>query len=138
MPDKCLHEHAPAPEGKTSKRLIRVANADGATLGLLREWLHAAGYQVASERGGDVGAQEPALVTIVDVPFSRHGAAELLERVARTFPGEPMLALSATFFSNVTCGGGCARRLGVAGVLPKPVARDALLAAIERVTQQVE
>lgn len=118
--------------GVTPNRLIRVANADGATLGLLREWLHAAGYRVASGRGGEAGVREQALVTIVDVPFSRHGAAELLEQVARDFPGEPLLALSATFFSNVACGGGCARRLGVAGVLPKPVARDALLAAVER------
>ena len=40
------------------------------------------------------------------------------------------LRLSPTLFSNVSCGGNCARALGVDGVLPKPVARDALIAAI--------
>lgn len=130
-------EHAPAGANPARPgRLVRVANADGMTFGLLREWLQAAGYRVASGRSGDADTNERAVVTIVDVPFSRHGAAELLERVARDFPDEPMVALSATFFSNVSCGGPCARRLGVAGVLPKPVARDVLLAAIERFAVQ--
>ncbi|MGE5339384.1 MAG: hypothetical protein ACM3PU_16265 [Gemmatimonadota bacterium] len=107
--------------------VIRVVNADRATLGLLQEWLGAAGYRVV-----DVGAaQEPARLTIVDVPFTRHGGLELLRRVAGDDPGVPILALSPTFFSNVKCGGECARALGVAGVLPKPLAREALLEAVD-------
>jgi len=118
----------------TPKRLIRVANADGAMLGLLREWLGAVGYSVTGGRSGEVAA-ERALLTIVDVPFSRCGAVELLQRVTQENPGEPILALSGTFFSSVACDGPCARRLGVAGVLPKPVGRDALLAAVERLAR---
>lgn len=114
------------------QRLIRVANADGAMLGLLREWLGSAGYEVLAGRATDADGPDRARLVIVDVPFSRNGAAETLQRVRQAHPDEPILALSATFFSNVHCDGDCARRLGVAGVLPKPVACDALLAAVER------
>jgi len=58
--------------------------------------------------------------------------ADLIRRVTQNHPEEPILALSATFLSSVSCEGGCAKRLGVAGVLPKPLSRDALLAAVAR------
>jgi CheY-like chemotaxis protein len=111
--------------------LVRIVNADGATLGLLQEWLGGAGYRVAA---ADTANEAPAL-TIVDVPFARHGGADLLSRIAAADPGVPILALSPTFFSNVRCGGGCAHLLGVAGVLPKPLAREALLAAVDRLAR---
>jgi DNA-binding response OmpR family regulator len=107
--------------------LISVVNADRATLGLLREWLGEAGYRVVD---GDEQTEQAAL-TIVDVPFTRRGGLELLQRVSVQDPAVPVLALSATFFSNVRCGGDCARVLGVAGVLPKPLARAALLEAVD-------
>ena len=112
---------------------IRVANTDGATLGLLREWLEAAGYCVLSERLEEEAGREDALLTIVEVPFCRHGAGEIVRRVSEQHPGQPILAMSATFFSTVLSDGACARRLGVAGVVPKPIAREKLLAAVERV-----
>jgi DNA-binding response OmpR family regulator len=112
---------------------IRVANTDGATLGLLREWLEAAGYCVLGEHVEEPAGHEVASLTIVDVPFCRFGASELLRRVGEQHPGEPILAMSATFFSTVLSDGACARRLGVAGVVPKPIAREKLLAAVERV-----
>jgi hypothetical protein len=117
----------------TGLPLIRVANTDGATFGLLREWLGAAGYIVRGDRPGDTPESEEALLTIVDVPWCRHGAAELLRRVSEQHPGRPILAMSATFFSSVRSDGACARKLGVAGVVPKPIAREKLLAAVERV-----
>jgi len=116
----------------TGLPLIRVANTDGATLGLLREWLGAAGYCVLAERPGETTGQEAPLLTIVDVPFCRHGADEVLRRVGEQHPGKPILAMSATFFSTVRSDGACARRLGVAGVVPKPIAREKLLAAVEQ------
>jgi DNA-binding NtrC family response regulator len=124
----------PMPPAAQAARppLIRVANTDGAMLDLLREWLGTAGYEVLAGRIDEATGAERALLVIVDVPFSRHGATEILQRVTQAHPGEPILALSATFFSNVHCSGACASRLGVAGVLPKPVAREALLAAVER------
>lgn len=111
--------------------LIRVVNADNATLGLLQEWLGAAGYRVVDAET----KPEAAALTIVDVPFARRGGADLLRQIAAADPGVPILALSPTFFSNVRCGGGCAHSLGVAGVLPKPLAREALLAAVDRIAR---
>ena len=124
-----------APSASGQRPLIRVTNADGAMLGLLREWLGAAGYNVTGARNGEAALGGRALLTIVDVPFSRCGAAELVQKVTQENPGEPILALSGTFFSTVACEGACARKLGVAGVLPKPVTRDALVAAVERLAR---
>lgn len=118
--------------------LIRIVDVDRATLVLLQEWLDSAGFEVASGRDSDGNRERRAVLTIVDVPFTRHGAPEVIKRVTAQYPGTPILALSPTFFSNVACGGGCARALGVAGVLPKPVARDALLNAVSVVLQSRE
>jgi len=105
--------------------LIRVLDTDSATLGLLHEWLTSAGFAVAT--GNEPGSAE---LMIVDVPFSRHGGRDAVHRASTQYPGTPILVLSPTFFSNVECGGHCARALGVAGVLPKPIAQDALISAI--------
>ena len=113
------------PDGSRAAPLIRVLETDRATLDLLHEWLTSAGFAVAS-------ANEPgsADLMIVDVPFGRHGGRDIVDRASTQYPGTPILALSPTFFSNIECGGRCARALGVAGVLPKPVAQDALISAI--------
>jgi CheY-like chemotaxis protein len=128
-----IQEHhlrqSPEPSGQP---LIRVANTDGATLGLLREWLGAAGYRVLADPPGEKAGQDEPLLTIIDVPFCRHGAEEILRRIGAQHPGKPILAMSATFFSTVRSDGACARRLGVAGVVPKPIAREKLLAAVEQ------
>jgi CheY-like chemotaxis protein len=120
-----------APE-PTAQPLIRVANTDSATLGLLSEWLGSAGYSVLAERLGATTGPEEVVLTIVDVPFCRHGAGEILRSVGEQHPGKPILAMSATFFSTVRSDGACASRLGVAGVVPKPITREKLLAAVER------
>lgn len=109
--------------------VARVSNADSTTLALLTEWLQGAGYRVVA----DDAEHEPtrATVSIVDVPFTRTGA-QIIEGVAQRHPGEPIIALSATFLSSVGCGGGCAKRLGVEAVLAKPFSRASLLGALER------
>lgn len=117
--------------GGAGAPLIRVLDTDHVTLDLLQEWLLGAGFTVAN--GEEPGA---AALTIVEVPFTRHGGREVVERVASQYPGTPILALSPTLFSNVQCGGHCARSLGVAGVLPKPVARDALIEAIRNLLNE--
>jgi DNA-binding NarL/FixJ family response regulator len=76
--------------------------------------------------------------TIGDGAVAGHGGQQVSREVAAQYPGIPILALSPTFFSNVSCGGNCARALGVAGVLPKPIARDALIAAIRDLTRSRE
>lgn len=125
----------PEPVPDSSAPLIRVVGADRATLGLLQEWLTASGYRVISAGGAYEPVRGEAVLTIVDVPFTRHGAIELLRRVTNQAPGTPILVLSPTFFSNVKCDGPCARELGVAGVLPKPIDPEALIAAVEGLLQ---
>ena len=47
----------------------------------------------------------------------------------------PLIVISSTVFANVGCSGPCAQSLGVSGVLPKPVSREALLAAVRRLAR---
>ncbi len=123
---------ANSPPAPDAAPLIEVVDTDRATLALVQEWLGAAGYRVVDRRT-QVPTDPPPVLTIVEVPFTRHGATEQLRRIGESHPGVPVLALSPTFFSNVRCDGDCARALGVAGVLPKPVTRDALIGAVEHV-----
>jgi len=121
-----MKQHGPA--AGAAPRIL-VVDADRLTLGLLEEWLRATGYEVVNGQA-DGDAPEGVALAIIDVPFAR-SAVERLRRFAARHAGMPILALSPTFFSNVKCTGDCARSLGVAGVLPKPVARDALIDAVE-------
>jgi DNA-binding response OmpR family regulator len=118
-------------------RRILIANADRATFGLLAEWLTAAGYEVVDGEAdaGSAHTSTTFCAAIVDVPYTRHGGVELAQRVSARYPGTPILALSATFFSNVKCSGECARALGVAGVLPKPVDREVLVGVVKQLAQ---
>jgi len=131
-PDQTISA-APASE----PRRVLVSNADRAMFGLLAEWLTSVGYEVvnADADGASAAPGTKFSVAIVDVPFARHGGVELTKGVSARHPGTPILALSATFFSNVLCSGECARAFGVAGVLPKPVAREALLEAVDRLVK---
>jgi DNA-binding response OmpR family regulator len=104
---------------------ILVVDSDRPLLGLLEEWLGAAGCAVESEPDGGRFA-----LVIVDLPHPRRGGAELLRRLAQENPGAPIIALSSTFFSGIESTGGVARTLGVACVLPKPVGRESLITAV--------
>ena len=110
---------------------VLVVDADRVTFELLSEWLAAAGIRAMEEDAAHPADPDCALA-LVDVAFLRDGGLEALKRVTGQYPGMPILAMSPGFFSNVDCTGTCARQLGVAGVLPKPVSRDALLAAVRR------
>lgn len=122
---------AAGPAPQAGPRPVLVVGADPATRELLDEWLAADGWAVV----GDAQATDCALA-IVDVPYPRDSGLELLRRVTREHPGTPLLAISATFFSTVARCGPCARALGVAGVLPKPLAREALLAAVRELARR--
>jgi DNA-binding response OmpR family regulator len=112
------------------RQKVLVVDADRVTFELLHEWLAAAGI-AAVEADADPGTTDAdCALALVDVAFPRDEGLEVLRRVAAQYPHMPILAMSPGFFSNVECTGPCARQLGVAGVLPKPVARDALVAAV--------
>lgn len=120
-----------ADAGPRPLRVI-VVGADAALLGLLDAWLGEQGCSVMAEPAHDCAAPPDADLVLVDVPFPRQGGLDVLGRVARTYAGTPVLALSAGFFAGIGASGAVARALGVAAALPKPLSRDALLAAVQR------
>ena len=129
-----LSPNAPSAQSAAIKRpRILIVGADPATLGLFQEWLATGGYQVVDEDSMERANQDRFALAIIDAPFPRQSACDLLQRVTDENPGTPILAHSSAFFSSVTCCGGVAHTLGVAGVLPKPAAREALIAAVHRV-----
>jgi DNA-binding response OmpR family regulator len=111
---------------------VLVLDADRATFGLVSEWLAGDGWRVSEAA---VPGETPALV-LVDVPYPRHDGAQHLKRIADAHPGAPVIALSPTFFGSVLCTGDCADALGVAGVLPKPVSREALVAGVRKLARR--
>lgn len=119
---------------------VAIVGADRATHALLEEWLLADGIEpidgrIAAQADASVEAASRATadIVLVDVAFPRDQGVPLLRTVAAAYPAIPIVALSSGFFANVDCSGPCARQLGVAGVLPKPVAREALLHALRNV-----
>lgn len=104
---------------------IIVVDADPALRDLLQEWLQPLGHRVREE-----GTR--ADLVVVDIPYPRNCGADVLQRVAREHPRAPRLVLSSGFFPGVDCGGGVARDLGVAGVLPKPLTQDRLVATVQQ------
>jgi DNA-binding response OmpR family regulator len=128
----------PVPAGarRSQGAVVKLVNIDVALQGLFEAWLHDEGLTVArATEGGQPGAaMAPAVdLVIVDVPFPRQGGVDLIRRIASHHPAAPILALSSTFFPGIECCGPVARELGVACVLPKPVTREALAAAVRRV-----
>lgn len=135
-------------------RRVHVVDADPATFELIREWLVPEGWQVLEFDACNAGTADDApSLAIVDLGFARHvgdargagdpsGAADArgavvpaLVRVRDALPGVPLLVMSPTIFDGVGCCGPCARQLGVAGVLPKPSSREALIAAVTNLTR---
>lgn len=115
-----------------------VVDADRALVDLLDEWLGTLGIEVIHE---DLAGADPALgenydMAIVDVPFPRHDGAGRIASVMKEHPATPILAVSAAFFPCVASCGAVARELGVACVLPKPLAREALLSAVRCLLQR--
>jgi DNA-binding response OmpR family regulator len=113
-------------------RRVLVVDADPALLGLLEEWLGGQGCRVVPDGAGGDSERNDFDLAVVDVPFPKHGGLSLLKHVAEQHPGVPILALSSNFFAGIANTGMVARALGVAGALPKPVTREALLAAAGR------
>jgi CheY-like chemotaxis protein len=112
--------HLPASE----RPRVLIVGADPALFGLLSEWLAGAGIDAQS----DVDAR--CDLVLVDVAFPKEGGCERLRALMARHDGSPVVALSSAFFANVDRSGCCAQQLGVSAVLPKPVAREALLDAL--------
>jgi CheY-like chemotaxis protein len=103
-----------------------VVDADEALHGLIEAWLAERGVGVAREAPGRYD------LIVVDLPFPRQGRGGRLARLQREHPGTPIVAMSSNFLPGIEAAGAVAQYLGVARVLPKPVTRDMLLAAVNR------
>ena len=119
-------------------RAVRVlaVDVDPDLSGLLDEWLDPrATITPATTVAGlpdDGWTGDPYDLIVVDVHHPRRHGTESLRRIAREHPATPVVAVSSHFFPGVEASSALARSLGVAAVLAKPVQRDALLSAIDR------
>jgi DNA-binding response OmpR family regulator len=118
-------------DGGVGAVCILVADADCALYGLLEEWLAGTGYELAGACAPDEPAHDGYDLIVVDVPFPR-ADVDVLNTLRQAHPGTPIIALSSSFFPGVEKTGAVARELGVAAVLAKPLTREALLAAAQR------
>lgn len=111
-------------------RCVAVMTEDGALFELLAEWLATACLQVEAHAQGVGSGGRPCDLLLVELAYPRRDAAGPLQRLAADYPGLPVVALSPTFLAGVEAGHSAARALGVAAVLPLPVSRQVLLAAV--------
>ena len=118
-------------EGEVGALRILVADTDCALYGLLEEWLAGTGYELAGACAPAEPAHDGYDLIVVDVPFPR-ADVDVLNMLRHEHPGTPIIALSSSFFPGVEKTGAVARELGVAAVLAKPLTRETLLAAAER------
>jgi CheY-like chemotaxis protein len=111
---------------------VLLADIDASFEPLISQWLRDEGLQVLANT--PTPPQQVDLL-LVDLPFPRQGASPRLQALVRDHPGTPVLALSPTLLPGVPLRGDVARQLGVAAVLPMPVTRDGLLAAVRGVLE---
>jgi CheY-like chemotaxis protein len=135
-----MSHRPPAPKGPSagdaSAPAVLVVGTDDPTRELLREWLADAGWRVVVDLALDALPATAYALVLVDVPFPRQGrSTPALARLAADHAGTPVLALSATFHSSVERSGAVAQALGVAGVLPKPIRRETLVAAVRHLSR---
>lgn len=124
---------APAtPPGRSATVLL--VDVDAALTGLVAEWLASLGIEAREERDAVPGARYDLL--IVDIPFPRRDGAQRIARVVQEHPDTPVIAISAAFFRGVVCCGMITGKLGVAGVLPKPVPRADFLDLVQRLLRR--
>jgi CheY-like chemotaxis protein len=115
------------PEAEVAR--ILVLDADPALHDLLAEWLGDLGCRIADD--------EPHVI-VVDLHLPRQAGAGVARELRARHPGTPLIALSSGFFAGVEANGALARTLGVEAVLPKPLTREALVAALRKVLPQLE
>jgi CheY-like chemotaxis protein len=114
----------PAPAARPVALLV---DLEPALQALLQAWLAEIGLRTAPADAAPPGA--PALL-LIGLPYPRQGGSPHLHALTAAWPGIPAIALSPTLLAGVAARGEVARQLGVQAVLPTPVAREALLAAV--------
>jgi two-component system response regulator FlrC len=114
---------------------ILVIEDDPILRDLLAEWLLAAGYRVGVAAEGCSGIEaarvhRPALV-VTDMRMPGTGGADVIAELARTYPGIPVIAISAHFRSGHGVTPTEARSLGATRTLAKPFKRAEMVGAVQ-------
>lgn len=110
-------------------RRVLLCDIEPAMVALLGEWLAGDGLRADADV---LAAEPPAVLIVIELPFPRQGGRERLQQLQRAWPGVPVIVLSPTLLPGVLPQGDVARQLGAAAVLPAPVSRQALRAAVAR------
>jgi len=114
-------------------RNVLVLGTDPATRSLFGEWFDEEGFHVVDPASADAAA--PPSLVVLELPFLREAGLQPLAETKLRYPEVPIVVVSPTVFASVGCCGPCASALGVAGVLPKPMARAALIEAVHRLAR---
>ena len=114
-------------------RNVLVLETDRASRSLFAEWLAGEGWQVVDASSADAAA--PLSLIVLELAFLRGDGLQPLAEAKLRYPGVPIVVVSPTVFASVACCGPCAAALGVAGVLPKPIARETLIEAVHRLAR---
>ena len=107
----------------TSERTAIAIDVDPPFQRVLAAWLRARSYRVsfvplaaASHAGGRID------LVLCELAEPKHGNGEALRKLARSFPGAPLIAISSRFVADAR-GDALARQLGVQAALAKPCSR---------------
>ena len=115
-----------SPRAVATRRVL-LCDIEPATAALFAEWLGAEGLRADSDAARP---EPPAVLILIELPFPRQGGQQRLRELAQAWPGVPAVVLSPTLLPGVSPQGEVARQLGAAAVLPVPVSREALRAAV--------
>jgi DNA-binding response OmpR family regulator len=122
---------AAVPAATRARPIALLVDLEPSLATLIAEWLDDIGVD-ACIPARDASRDRAVDLVVVDVPYPRREGAQRVGALAAALPRAPILALSSTFFAGVAASGSVARDLGAAAVLPAPVGRDALVAAVRR------
>ena len=114
-------------------RKVLLLETDRANRSLFVEWLDAEGWQVVDPPSA--GPAPSLSLVVLELAFLRDGGLQPLAEAKLRYPEVPIVVVSPTVFASVGCCGPCAATLGVAGVLPMPIARATLMEAVHRLAR---
>jgi CheY-like chemotaxis protein len=112
---------------------VLVLGTDPATRSLFGEWFDEEGFQLVDPSSPDAAVS--LSLVLLELPFLREDGLQPLADAKLRYAGVPIVIVSPTVFASVGCCGPCAAALGVAGVLPKPMARATLIEAMHRLAR---
>jgi DNA-binding response OmpR family regulator len=115
------------------KDYIVIVETDDLIRDLLERWLGEAGYAVVTAAAGAPVQDLPVRLVIVNISNPR-GAGMLIQSLEAAYAA-PILVISARFRPGLGASADAAKQLGVRKVLPKPLTRSELLAAVRELIQ---